>query len=546
MANKVNRGQPPGLVFQPETYRRMQAGINLLVGAIRPTLGPIHKIVAIEKIAQRNSMPELLDSGGVIARRIIQLQNRDEDMGCMFLRNVLWEQQEKVGDGTATCAVIFQSIFNQGVRYIAAGGNAMRLRIFLEEAARQVLNEIERMKFHLEGKEALTRLAMTICHDPEMARMMGEIFDILGEYGRLEIRKGSARFLEREYVEGMYWDGGLVSREMINDPQNLRASLDDALILISDLEIKEPAEFLPLLELAVKHQINRLVLLAAEVTDRAISTLLTNKERVEVIVVKIPGNSLDDRIGALEDLAVLTGGKPLLKSAGDQLKHASLDNLGKSRRFWANMHNLVIVGGKGDSRVLRKHIAQLRAAYANASDTQVRKKLLVRIGKLLGGSATLFIGDISPVAVDTRKELAEHTAEAMRGAMLEGVIPGGGVSLFNCRVALAEGIQSVEDVDRRAAFKILYKALEVPMRVILENAGEDSHEIMAEVKKVPRGWGYDVQSRTFVDMASAGICDSSAVLRESVFRAVHGAALALTTDVLVHRRIRPESIGKTS
>jgi chaperonin GroEL len=422
----------------------------------------------------------------------------------------------------------------------------MRLRIFLEEAVKLVMTEIDRTKYYLEGKEALSRLAMTICHDQEMAKMLGEIFDILGEYGRLEIRKGRSRFLEREYVEGMYWDGGLVSREMMNDPQNLRANLEDALILISDLDIKEPADILPLLQLAVDHQLTSLVLLANEVTDRALSVLLANKERIGITVVKAPGMSLDDKLGAMEDLAALTGGFPLYKGAGDHLKGARLENLGKARRIWANMQSLVIVGGKGDSRLLRQHIQRLRSAYANAQDGNVRKKLLVRIGKLLGGSATLFIGDVSPLALDARKELAEHTAEAMRGAMQEGVVAGGGISLLSCRSVLNERMKQVEDVDARAAYKILFKALEEPLRVIVENAGEDSRDVLAELKHLPDGWGYDVNTREYVEVASAGICDSSAVVQRAIYSAVHGAALALTTDVLVHRRIRPESISTTS
>ncbi len=330
MANLMKRGQTPGVVFQPAVYHSMQRGINLLVDAIRPTLGPLPRLVAIERIVQRNTKPELLDSGGTIARRIIQIQNRDEDMGAMFLRNVLWELHEKAGDGTATAAVIFQSIFNQGIRYILAGGNAMRLRIFLEEAGKLVLDEIERMKFHLEGDEALTQLALTICHDPALAKMMGEIFNIIGEYGRLEIRTGRSRNLEREYIEGMYWDGGLVSREMINDQQNLRAYLEDAPILISDLDVKEPADFLPLLKFAIENQMKSLVFLGAEVTDRALSILHANKDRVEIIVVKAPGLSSDDRLASMEDFATLTGGRPLIKAAGDQLKSVRLGTLRES------------------------------------------------------------------------------------------------------------------------------------------------------------------------------------------------------------------------
>ncbi len=205
--------------------------------------------MAIQRL-EHSQKPELLDSGGTIARRIIQIRNRDEDMGAMLIRHVLWELYEKVGDGTATTAVMFQSIFDQGVRYVTAGGNAMRLRVYLEEAARVVLDELQGLKHTLDGQEALGKLAYSICHDSALAKMLGEIFDILGEYGRLEIRSGRSRGLEREYLEGMYWDGGLVSREMMNDLENLRAWQEDTAIVISDLRIEEPQDCVPLLEFA--------------------------------------------------------------------------------------------------------------------------------------------------------------------------------------------------------------------------------------------------------------------------------------------------------
>jgi chaperonin GroEL len=544
MNNPKKKKQRPEVIFQPKAYRSLKRGIDQLADTIKPTLGPFPRLVAIQRI-ETNQEPELLDSGGTIARRIIQIRNRDDDMGAMFLRHVLWELYEKVGDGTATTAVMFQSIFEQGIRYATAGGNPMRLRIFLEEAVRLVLDDLQGMKHSLEGKEALGKLAYSICHDIDLARMMGEIFDILGEFGRLEIRSGRSRELEREYIEGMYWDGGLVSREMMTDPENLRSFQEDAALVISDLRIEEPQDCIPLLEFAVQNKLKALFFMCAEITDRALSIFLANKEKVEVVVVKAPFVNLIDRLGALEDMAILSGGIPLYSQAGERLSSIRLQNIGRARRIWANLHSLVIVGGKGDSKVLRQHIATLRAAFTQAKDAADRKRLRERIGKIMGGSATLWVGGSTPIGVEKRKELAEHTAEAMRGALRDGVVAGGGIAFLACRPHLQQQARQTVDVDQRAAYSILAKALGEPARVILDNVGVDSYEILARMRLAGPGYGYDIDQGEIVDMVEAGICDSAAVVREAVFSAVHGAALALTTDVLVHRKLIHESISST-
>ncbi len=380
-----------------------------------------------------NRSPEILDNGATIMRRVVQIQNRDEDMGAMFIRHVLWEMFEKVGDGTATAGVLFRSIYNQGVRYITAGGNAMLLRGYLEEAGNAAINELKQMTGQLEGKRALSRLAETICYDPQLAKLMGEIFDVIGEYGRLEIRTSRRRELEREYIEGMYWDGGLYSREMLNDMVNVRAYLENAPILITDLDINEPQDVLPLLNMAVENNLSSLVLMGKTISDRVLGLLLseTNRKKIEVMAVKTPGITVDDQRWALQDLAVLTGGSPLHRAAGDQLTNVRPDDLGKIRRVWANLRSLVIIGGRGDARLLRQHITDLRKAHTNTKDPQIRKKYLERIGKLIGGSATLWIGDSSPLAVERRKEIAERTADAMRGALPRGCGSGGRLRLVS-------------------------------------------------------------------------------------------------------------------
>ncbi|MBN1311484.1 MAG: chaperonin GroEL [Anaerolineae bacterium] len=542
MAKRQNNQQTPQVVFQPRVYKGMQKGIGILVNAIRPTLGPIHRVVAIEKEAKIGK-PELLDNGATIARRIIQLQNREEDMGAMYVRNILWRMHETVGDGTATAAVMFQTIYDEGMRYIVAGGDAMRLRRHLEEASETILGELAGMVTPLQGKEHIAKVAETICYDPPLAKMLGEIFDIIGEYGRLEIRAGRSRELEREYIEGMYWNGGIFSRKMFQEPTQEKVQMQNAPVLISDLEIKEPHELLPALDTAARAGFKTLLLIASSISEQALAILLTkpNRERIHVVATKPPAYDTVTRNEALEDLAILTGGKVFFKAAGDTLNAVRIEDFGQTRRAWVDTANFGIIGGKGDPRQLRHHIARLRAGLTRVEEPKDRTRLQERIGKLIGGSAALFVGAHTPPAVEERKELAKRTADALRGAIRDGVLPGGGTALLACQQAIQKKMNAATNTDERAACNIMLQALEAPTRTLLNNAGFNVEKELNQISLAGSGYGFDVIRGQVADMAHAGIYDAASVIGAAVSSAVHGAALALTIDVLVHRKSPPEA-----
>jgi chaperonin GroEL len=538
----MKANQAPQVVFQPTVYRGMQRGINQLVEAIRPTLGPLPRAVAIEHSHGRNRTPELLDSGGIIARRIIELPGRGADAGAMLVRHVLWRVHEDLGDGAATAAVLFQAVYNEGVRYIVSGGNAMLLRRHLEEALRLIIDELDGMATPIEGKEKLAQVAESICYDPLLAEMLGEIFDIIGEYGHVEIRAAQTDELEREYVEGMYWEGGLLIREMITDSNRLRADLTDVSILITDLDLDDPRALLPVLDMAKRSGARALLLVANKSSDTVTGLLRSASREPDeflVIAAKTPGKASTDRAAALEDMGILTGGRPVLTASGDTLSRVQPKDLGRARRAWADQNYLGVVGGKGDPRALRTHIGNLRAAHEQAREHSARQKLQERIGELMGGTAVLWVGAATEAQVEARKALATRTAGALRGAVREGVVPGGGVALLACRPALQRQLQPAIDADARAAYRILLRAMEAPIRTLLANAGHDASEVMAEVRRAGQGRGFDVRRGEVVDMAEAGIWDVVGVLKGTVHRAVTGAALALSTDVLVHHR-KPE------
>jgi chaperonin GroEL len=533
------------VVFQPNTYQGFQNGINQMVNVIRPTLGPQPRTVAIERQVDSNKMPEMLDNGGLIARRIIQIAGRDEDVGAMFIRQMLWHLHEKVGDGTATAAVMFQTIFDEGLRYIAAGGNAPRLRHYLEAGLPVIDNELAGMIVPIEGPEKLTQIAQSICYDPPMAKLLGEIFDIIGEHGRLEIRSGRGRELEREYVEGIYFEKGLISREMITDVQRQRTEFENTAILISNLEIEDPRHLMPAMMTALKAEFKSLILVVGKLSDKATGFLLANNKKTDkfqTVAVTIPGHGAD-QAGELEDMAILTGGRAFVKVAGDTLQKVQLDDPGQARRVWANRNNFGIIGGKGDARQLRQHIAKLRTAFDKSDDPEVRQKLQKRIGKLMGGSATLWVGGASKNDIDARKELAKRTAAAMRGAVREGMLPGGGVALLSCRPAIQKLLAQSTDTDEQTAYRILLKALETPIRTIISNAGFDASDVMAEIRLAGTGHGFNVNSKQIVDAAEAGIFDVATVQRAAVHSAISSAALALTIDVMVHHK-KPEQATK--
>lgn len=491
--------------------------------------------------------PMLLDSGGLIARRIIELPNHDEDMGAMLLRDMLWHLHHEVGDGTATAAVVCEAIYNRGLRYLAAGGNAMRLRPYLETAMKTALNLLGDMSIPVEGREMLGQLADSVCQDPALAKLLGEIFDIIGQFGHLEIRTGYGRGLEREYVEGMYWESGILSRQSLADDATLKATLENAAILISDLPVDTHSDLIPVLTLALAAKTKSLIIVTPQISAQASSFLLANTKPdvFQPLAVKTPGVGVDAQAAALDDLAILTGGRSLLKVSGTSMQSVRWQDLGHARRVWANQSFFGVVGGKGRPVALRHHISALRGAFARTRDSEASQGIQQRLGKLMGGAATLWIGGSSDAEIQMRKGAAEQAANVLRGAVSEGVLPGGGVALLACCSAFQETAKQSTDPDERAACQILLTALQAPFRTLMTNAGFDAGEVLAQIDLSRPREGFDVMTAQPVDMIQAGILDSSSVIKAAMRSAIGSAALALTIDVLVHRK-HPEVVTDPS
>lgn len=516
-------------VFQSRATEEMQNGINVMVEAIKPTLGPMPRLVAMSQVSSSKT-PELLDKGALIARRIIELPEHNRATGAICLSHTLWQLYEAVGDGTATAALLFQEIYCQGLKHLAAGGNAVHLAHYLNEGLDLITHMLGVMAVPISGETQFAQLALSICHDPALASILGEIFDVIGEYGQLDIRAGKRRATDRKYVEGMYWNSGAVSRQMLSggdEPDHV--GMPEAAILLSDLDFDDVRPLAAALEVSMQAGIRFFLLLGTTFSENVIDFLLANTEpeNFRVIAVQLPGSSAAEQMANLQDLAVLTGGIPLYKAAGDQLKNLTPNHWGHARRVWVNRTMFGIVSGTHNARALRSHIHNLRHRLEHAADKKERELLEMRLGKLLGDAATLHVGGDSETEIETRKARAKETDKVLRDAVQGGVLPGGGAALLGCQPILFEQSVAAQDPDERAAYHILHSALEAPLRCICANAGYDETTI-ARLRLAGMGYCVDAHTGEIVSAITHGILDAAHVVRAAVHYAVTSAAQALT------------------
>ena len=529
----------PRVLHQPETGQALRRGMAALVNAIAPTLGPLPR----RTMAQNLDKFEGLDDGGLIARRIIALPQQADDVGAMLLRQVLWKTRQHVGDGTATAALLYNSVYSEGLRFIAAGADPMRLRARLMALLPPLTQRMTADARHLRTEAELRALAFAICADEEMAGILAETLHTLGPYGQVDLREGHGRGMTANYVEGSYWRGGAQSKDMLRGGQRLVAELHEAAILVTDAAIEEPAELVPVMQLALRRGIKQLLLIVESISDKGLAVALDQRlrEKIQTVIVKLDDYHPGDLSLAQDDIALMTGARPLLQKAGQTLEQVRESDFGWARWIWADDKNFGFASGKGDARLIREQVRRLRAAYATTDDDDSRQRALNRLGNLNGGLATVYVGGIAKDEIRGRKELAERAIRALRSAADGGVIPGGGVALLRCRDWLLDEAGAQQELESRAARLMMAAAAQAPIRALLENAGCDPSEALAQLGQCAAGSGFDVMSGAIVDMAEAGIVDVAQVQVEAVQRAVASAALALTIDALVLHR-EPETM----
>ncbi|MBI2941701.1 MAG: molecular chaperone GroEL [Chloroflexi bacterium] len=509
-------------------------GIDQMANLLAITLGPKARTVAVAPIVGNNKPPELLNDGATIARRVIELPDPFENMGAMLVRHLAWKVGETAGDGTTTAAVIMQAILHSATRYIAAGGNPMRMKRGLERALPVVLEELQRQARPVETEEDVTRVATVCSVNPEVGRFFGEIYDILGPEAVVIVQDSPGTKVEREYVEGFQWDKGYLSPYFVTDADRMEAVLDDALILVTDRFVTSMNQLIPIMEKVREASFSNLLLVAGDVQSDALSLLVTNKlhNSLNTLAVKAPGYG-DRRIRILEDIAILSGGRPILEDAGDTLEEARIEDLGRAQRVWANRDFFSIVGGYGQPAAIRERIAHVKREIPTITDEYEREKARERLGKLAGGCAMMRVGAPTETERNELKLRIEDAVLSVRAAIEEGLVPGAGKALLNA-VPAVEAL-SADDPDEAMGIRILAQALAAPVRRLARNSGYPPAAMVARVKAAPPTHGLDAVSGEIVDLWEAGIVDPVKVERILVETTVSAAMMALTTDVLVHR-----------
>lgn len=519
------------IVQLPDSRQKLIAGADRLADSIRPTLGPNARTVIVEAVRDLSPV-EILDDGGTIARRMVSLGDRDENMGAMLLRESLWQMHETVGDGAATAAVIFQAIVRASRSLLAAGIHAAHLQPQIEQAAQKAAAALRAQARPLNGQEEIRLCALAICHDEKMAELLGEILYITGGDGYVNVLESRRRSLEREYFDGSFWTGTWMSTTMITDNAKQEAVHDDPAIFISDLDLKQEEEIQPLMEATLAAGRKSLFLLVEQVSGAALAALLTNHQSGVLPCLAVSAGAIYSELPYLhEDLAHLTGARPFLKAAGESPTAVTAADLGHARRAWATRSDFGVVAGSGEPHALRQHIRMLRKSLRAAETEESASLLRKRLAKLLGGAATLHVGAATDAEKESRLGMAKRTVRALHAAMRDGVVPGGGSGLARCALRLRRACQRADETFGAA---VMADALEEPQRVIAANAGLEPALVLGQVQTAPEGNGFDARAAAIVDMRQAGVVDPVAVLEAAIITAAHAAALVLSTEVLVH------------
>ena len=517
----------------------IKRGFDCIADLAQVTLGPVGGVVAIERIAGRDKSPELVSDTGTIARRIVSVPGRFENMGAMLARHMAWRIHDEVSDGGATGLVIAQSMIADSVRYIAAGHNAMTLWQGIKRCQPYVEAHLEEIAQPLEEPERIAGLATSLVGDAKLGGLIEEVFDIIGPQGFVEVRGAYGMENDREYVEGVYWDAGWISAYFADKNLGTQATVEKPYILVTDHRIENPQSLVPVLERVHRAGGKALVVIAADISGGALNLMVSNnaKGTLRLLGLKAPRYG-DMRLGVLEDIAISCGGRFVRKDAGDLVANATLDDLGHAQTVVCNRATFTLIGTMGRPQAIRERIRTLQNAREHADDKDDRAKLDERVGKLLGGTALLHVSGQTKEDRDHHKEVAETAVQVVRLGLQGGIVAGGGAALASAVSVLDEAPLS----DAEAPAKdIMARALLMPLRRLAKNAGYDPGPVVARVQASPPGWGFDVLRGEYVDMLAANIIDPLPTVRTAFTHGVSAATMAMTTNALVYRSDKDET-----
>ncbi|NWF78177.1 MAG: chaperonin GroEL [Chloroflexi bacterium] len=515
------------IIFGEEARKALKNGVDTLTNAIKVTLGPRGRPVALDK---KWGAPSVLNDGVSIAKEI-ELPDPFENMGVQLVKQAATKTNDQCGDGTSTSTIIAQAIISEGFKNIAAGADSMALKRGIEKGVEAIVNELKKMAIPVSGKEQVAQVASISAIDQEIGNLIADVMEKVGKDGVITVEEGKGLQFETEYVEGMKFDRGYISPYFITNPEQMKAEIEDSYILITDKKISAINDILPALEKIVQVSKN-LVIIAEDVEGESLATLVVNKLRgaLNPLAVKAPGFG-DRRKAMLQDIAVLTGGKVISEEIGRKLDLVTIDDLGRARRVIADKDNTTIVEGKGDAKAIEARIKQIRSEIEISTSDYDKEKLQERLAKLAGGVAVIKVGGATETELKEKKHRVEDALSATRAAVEEGILPGGGVALINALSALkkvkAEG-------DEATGVNILKRALEEPLRCIAQNSGREASVVVNQVKESKPGTGYDaLKDELGVNMVERGIVDPLKVTRSALQNGASIACMILTTESLV-------------
>ncbi|MGK7649122.1 chaperonin GroEL [Capnocytophaga sp. G1920] len=513
--------------FDIDAREGLKRGVDALANAVKVTLGPRGRNVIISKSF---GSPQVTKDGVTVAKEI-ELEDALENMGAQMVKEVASKTNDLAGDGTTTATVLAQAIVKEGLKNVASGANPMDLKRGIDKAVAKIVEHLAKQAKEVgSSSEKIKQVAsISANNDDTIGELIAQAFEKVGKEGVITVEEAKGTDTYVDVVEGMQFDRGYLSPYFVTDSEKMVAELDHPYILLYDKKISTMKDLLPVLE-PVAQSGKPLLIIAEDIDGEALATLVVNKLRgtLRIAAVKAPGFG-DRRKAMLEDIAILTGGTVIAEERGFTLENATIDMLGTAERVSIDKDNTTIVNGAGKSDDIKARVAQIKAQIENTTSDYDREKLQERLAKLSGGVAVLYIGAASEVEMKEKKDRVDDALHATRAAVEEGIVAGGGIALIRAKNVL--GKLKPLNADEETGIKIIFKALEAPLRTIVENAGVEGSVIVARVLEASRdAYGYNAKTGTYTDMFKAGIIDPKKVTRVALENAASVAGMILTTE----------------
>lgn len=517
------------LLFDEAARSSILKGVTVLSNAVEATLGPKGRNVIIDK---KFGAPTITKDGVTVAKEI-KLKDPYENMGAQLVKEVASKTSDVAGDGTTTATVLAHSIYSEGIKHIVAGSNPMDIKRGIEKAVDIVVNELKKISKPIQDKKEIAQVGtISANNDPAVGELIADAMDKVGKDGVITVEEAKSMVTSLEVVEGMQFDKGYISPYFVTDPERMECNLEDAYILIHEKKISSMKDLVPILEQIAKMG-KQILIIAEDVEGEALATLVVNKLRgtLKVCAVKAPGFG-ERRKAMLEDIAVLTGGKMISEDLGIKLENLKIEDLGQAKKINVDKDNTTIVEGAGDPKKIEGRVKQIKMQIEETTSDYDREKLQERLAKIVGGVAVINVGAATETEMKEKKARVEDALNATRAAVEEGVVPGGGVAFLRCLGALKS--VNLETRDQNVGVEIIKRALEEPIRRIVNNAGLEGSVVVEKVKNAKEmNFGFDAAKEEYTDLMKAGIIDPTKVTRYALQNAASVAALMLTTSVMI-------------